>query len=101
MQTPEQRVQNTIEANLKKFQKRGEPLFFEKRQAGGWNYKKGMPDLYVVYKGIHYEFEIKKPGGKASNLQLAWQKKFRERYQIEDYIVCSWEEIKEILKLPE
>ena len=62
MQTPEQKGQNTIEANLKKFQKQGEPLFFEKRQAGGWNYKKGMPDLYVVYKGIHYEFEIKKYG---------------------------------------
>ena len=35
-------------------QKEGAPLFWEHRSgSGGFNYKKGVPDLYVVASGHH------------------------------------------------
>lgn len=97
MQSEEQKVQNDIERHLKEWQKQGVPIFFEKRQAGGFNYKKGIPDLYVVLNGVHVEFEIKKPNGKPSTMQLLWQKKFKELYNINAYIVESWKEVENIL----
>lgn len=98
MQTPEQKTQNDIERHLKDLQKKGFPIFFEKRQAGGYTYKKGMPDMYIVYNGKHMEIEIKKVGGKPSPLQLAWQRKLKTLYNIDSYIVSSWDEVEYVLK---
>lgn len=67
--TPEKEVQNAIIANLKKMVDQGKPIWFERRQAGGFSYKKGIPDLYGVANGIHFEIEVKKPGGKTTPLQ--------------------------------
>lgn len=67
--TPEKKVQNEIIKLLK-----SKDLFFERRQAGGFSYKKGIPDLYAVVKGQHLEIEVKKPGGKLSPMQ----EKFRD-----------------------
>lgn len=66
--TPEKIVQNSILKRLKDAQK-SNPIFFERRQAGGFSYKKGIPDIYAVYDGQHIEIEVKRPGGKMSTMQ--------------------------------
>ena len=73
--TPEKCVQSAIMAYLASLQKAGEPIFFERRQAGGFSYKEGIPDLYAVYNGIHIEIEVKAPGGHLRTMQ----EKFRDR----------------------
>mgnify|MGYP007043623615 CR=1 FL=1 len=91
--SPEQKVQNSIEKYLK-----SNNIFYEKRQAGGFNYKKGIPDLYFVFNGEHIEIEIKKPHGAPSAMQIMWQRKFAELYNIKAYIVSSVEEINDIIE---
>lgn len=72
--TPEKKVQNEILKYLDKLEKDGYKIFHERRQAGGFNYKKGIPDIYCVVNGKHIEIEVKKPGGKLSGMQ----EKFRD-----------------------
>lgn len=67
--TPEKKVQNSIIKYLKELKNNNEPILFERRQAGGLSYKKGIPDLYAVYNGIHIEIEVKQENGKLSTLQ--------------------------------
>lgn len=56
--------------------KEGAPLYWEHRSgSGGFSYKKGVPDLYVVASGHHIEIETKAPSGRLS----AMQEKFRWR----------------------
>lgn len=44
--------------------------WYDIRQAGGFSYKKGVPDIYGCYYGYHFEIEVKKEnGGKTSSLQ--------------------------------
>lgn len=73
--TPEKRVQNDIVDYLNELQKCGKPVFVERRNAGGFSYKKGIPDLYAVINGIHLEIEVKRPGGSLSTMQ----EKFRDK----------------------
>lgn len=73
--TPEKRVQNAIVDYLNELQKRGEPVFVERRNAGGFSYKKGIPDLYAIINGIHLEIEVKQPGASLSTMQM----KFRDK----------------------
>lgn len=67
--TPEKKIQNEILKYLKKLKDNNEPIFYERRQAGGFSYKKGIPDIYVVYNGIHIEIEVKAEKGEPSPLQ--------------------------------
>lgn len=67
--TPEKKVQNKIIAYIKELQSKGINIDYERRQAGGFNYQKGKPDLFIVLEGIHIEIEVKKPGGKTTPLQ--------------------------------
>ena len=67
--TPETKVKNDILKYLSSLQKQGQPIFFERRQACGGNYKKGIPDIYAVYKGIHVEIEVKAEKGSLSAMQ--------------------------------
>lgn len=71
--TPEKRVQNAILKYLKELEKNGEPIMIERRQAGGFNYKMGIPDIFFVYNGTHVECEIKQPGGKLRPMQEKWR----------------------------
>lgn len=73
--TPEKKVQTAILKYLKSLQDDGKAIFFERRQAGGFSYKKGVPDLFAVVNGWHIEIEVKKVGGELSPLQ----EKFRDR----------------------
>ena len=72
--TPEQKVQTKIIEYLKSLRDAGMPIFYEKRQAGGFSYKKGIPDIYGCYAGLHFEVEVKRPGG----VQSALQEKFEQ-----------------------
>lgn len=70
-------------------------IFFEKRQAGGFNYRIGLPDIYFVINGKHYEIELKDPRKKIiyKSEQIYWNNKFKE-YNIESIISNDFEEIK-------
>lgn len=92
MHQNEQSVQSKIERYLK-----DNNIFFEKRQAGGFQYRKGIPDLYFVFNQEHIEIEIKDPNGSPSPMQLAWQRKFKELYNIDAYIVDSVEDVMKII----
>lgn len=92
MRQNEQSVQSKIERYLK-----DNNIFFEKRQAGGFQYRKGIPDLYFVFNHEHIEIEIKDPNGSPSPMQLAWQRKFKELYKIDAYIVDSVEDVMKII----
>lgn len=76
--TDEQLIQNKTIKYLKKQQSLGLPLYFEKRQAGGFSYKMGLPDLYFVINGYHFEIEFKTSTKKIQlrNTQLYWLKYF-------------------------
>lgn len=97
--TPEKYVQNQILDYLKKLKKDNQPIFFERRNASGVNYKTGIPDIYVVWKDKHIEVEVKSATGKLSIMQ----EKFRSNcYRIGTPYICphSFEEFqKEFKKL--
>ena len=90
--TPEKRVQNSIMEYFKHLEKNGYPIFYERRQAGGYSYKKGIPDLYVVLNGIHVEIEVKKPGGKLSTMQ----EKFRDMCDTKNILWICAESVEEV-----
>lgn len=73
--TPEKRIQNKIVDYLNKLQSQGAPIFVERRNAGGFSYKKGIPDLYAIINGWHVEIEVKQPGGELEPMQ----EKFRQK----------------------
>lgn len=90
--TPEKRVQNKI---LKYLERESEhlPLYYERRQAGGFNYKKGLPDIYFVLNGHHVEVEVKADEEKERTpAQEKWELRFRSLnipyilvYDIDDF----------------
>lgn len=67
--TPEKKVQNSIIKYLKELENNNHPCYHERREPGGFAYKKGMPDLYAVYNGIHIEIEAKQEDGEQSSMQ--------------------------------
>lgn len=91
MSREEGRIQTKILNYLKSLQQQGEPLYYEKRQAGGFCYKKGIPDIYGVYNGIHFETEVKQPGGQ----RTAMQEKFEERCKQWNIHYCCVDSIEE------
>ena len=95
--TPEKYVQDDIIKYLKELQKQGYPLFFERRQAGGFSYRRGICDLYAVYNGIHIEIEVKAIGGQLSSEQEKWKNNC-EKLNIPYICAYSLEEFKSFLK---
>lgn len=95
--TPEKYVQNDILKYLKELKKNGLPLFFERRQAGGFSYKRGICDLYAVYNGIHVEIEVKAEGGELSIDQEKWRDECK-RINIRYICAYSLEEFKKFFK---
>lgn len=80
--TPEKRIQNKIVDFLHALEKDGEPVFVERRNAGGFSYKKGIPDLYAVVDGIHVEIEVKAPGESLSTMQEKYRDKCKRLHII-------------------
>lgn len=73
--TPEKRIQNKILTYLYNLEKSGAPILVERRQAGGYNYKMGIPDVYCVVAGIHIEIEVKADNGELRPMQEKWKEK--------------------------
>jgi len=66
--TPEGKVTKQIIDYLKTLKRSGEAVWWLKLH-GGPMQKAGVPDLLVIREGRHFLFEIKNPGGKATQLQ--------------------------------
>ena len=76
----------------------GRPIYYEHRSGnGGFNYKKGIPDLFVVVNGTHIEIEFKTIDGHLSPMQEKYQYIFEK-----SHITCvcprSLEEFQEAIK---
>lgn len=72
----EKNIQSSIMNYFKSLKDAGHPVYVEKRQAGGYTYKIGLPDIYAVYNGRHIEIEVKRPGGQRRACQEKWQEIF-------------------------
>lgn len=94
----ENKIQRQIINYIKELEKQGFPIFYERRQAGGFNYKKGRPDLFIVYKGIHIEVELKREGGHQSSMQEKFQKKCEGKYNCPYICCCSLDEFINFLR---
>lgn len=97
--TPEGNVQQDIIDYVNYLEDYGYPIWYERRQAGGFNYKKGAPDLFVVYNGIHIEVEVKQQDGERSPLQEKWEKRCKNKYKCEYVCVYSFLEFKKYINL--
>ena len=95
--TPERSVKNKIVKRIKELQASGEKIYYEPREAGGYTYRKGIPDIWVCYYGKHIEIEIKAPGGEMSTMQFKWKQIF-DGLGIPCYCISSVKEFNEILK---
>lgn len=52
------------------------PVYYEHRSGGGgYSYKKGIPDLFIVINGMHIECEMKTAFGHLSPMQEKWKMK--------------------------
>lgn len=76
--TPEKEIQNAIIGYFKKLKASGINNYVERRQAGGFAYKMGLPDLWAIIFGKHIEIEVKRPGGQARATQEKWARRFIE-----------------------
>lgn len=58
----------------------GKPVYYEHRSgSGGFNYHRGVPDLFIVIEGLHIECELKAPDGKLSGDQEKFRWKCERR----------------------
>ena len=96
METPERKVKKKIVEYIEGLQKSGVHIYYEPRGVGGYVYKKGQPDYWLVYNGRHIEIEVKAPGGEQSAMQIKWQHIFWN-LDIECYCIESVEELENIL----
>ena len=97
--TGEAKLTDKVEAYLDDLQKRGLPLFYEHRSgAGGFAYKKGSPDFFVVINGIHIEVELKAPDGKRSTMQDKFKWRCENEWHIPYCCPRTLEEFKQYLE---
>lgn len=94
---PETIIQNKIIKYIKKLADDGYPIMYFRRQAGGYSYKAGLPDLFFIFDGRHVEVEVKAPGGERSPLQYKWEEKFK-RINVDYLCVDNLEDFKEFMK---
>lgn len=96
--TPEKIVQNAIVAYLHKLQKKGCHCQVNRRQAGGFSYRMGIPDLYADFNGRHIEIEVKAPGKHLRPMQEKQRLKIIEEGSL--YIcVDNIEQFKDFIEL--
>lgn len=77
--TPEKKVQDKIISYLDSIHKSGASPHLEwfRRDAIGPNYKRGLPDIWVLVNGRHIEIEVKAPGKSRTAMQIKWEERFR------------------------
>ncbi|MBS4026664.1 MAG: VRR-NUC domain-containing protein [Clostridia bacterium] len=68
----------------------------EKTHGGRWG-RAGKPDITGCYRGRRFELEVKRPGARATKLQLAILKRWKEAGAI-TAVVTNLEEVKAIIK---
>lgn len=96
MRTESQILQDVIDY-FKKMKSLGYPVYVERRQAGGFSYKSGIPDLYAIYNGKHIEIETKTEDGELSSMQEVWKRFFNNIGVI--YICArSLDDVKDVMK---
>ena len=84
---------------LDELHKRGLPIYYEHRSgSGGFSYKKGVPDLFIVINSIHIECELKTPKGKRSTSQDKWKWRCESEWNIFYVNPHTLEEFKEFLE---
>ena len=96
--TPEGQVQRDIQNYLKTLADNG-TIFQDKRQAGGFSYKKGIPDIYFVYKGYHVECEVKTVNGQLSTMQEKFQERCERQYNMLYLCPRSVQDVKDFIAL--
>ena len=69
--TEEKKIQNEIISYLCSLPN----CYVERRSPLGFSYKKGIADLFFVYRGIHVEVEVKKIDGTTSPMQDKWKER--------------------------
>ena len=81
--TREASLTQKVEEYLDSLQEEGLPLYYEHRSgSGGYGYKKGIPDFFIVIDGIHIECELKAEDGKLSTMQEKWRWRCQTKYHI-------------------
>ena len=62
---------------LDELKTKGVPLeYFHRSGSGGFQYKKGIPDIYIIIGPYHIECEMKTPWGHLSTRQVYYKNKF-------------------------
>lgn len=69
---------------------------FSFKEHGGPFSTAGIPDIICCHKGKFYGFEVKVPGGKASELQKLTIKHINEAGGVSE-VVYSWEDVEKII----
>jgi len=83
---------------LDKLKESGVFIYYEHRSGqGGFSYKKGIPDLFIVINSVHIECEFKTESGKLSTMQEKYKLMF-ERLKIPYICPHSFEEFEEEIK---
>ena len=91
--TDEQALTDKILKYFEELKDRGHPIYWEHRSGqGGFGYKKGAPDFFVVYDGLHIEVEVKGVDGRQSTMQQKFQWKCEQIYHIPYCCPHTWEE---------
>lgn len=58
----------------------GTPIYWEHRSGtGGFAYKKGIPDMFIVIGPVHIECEMKTLSGHLAPMQEKWKRIFTEQ----------------------
>lgn len=90
--------ESIIKEHICEYLKSIDDLYLERREALGPGYKKGVPDLFAVYKGYHIEIETKREkGGRLSTMQEKFASKARN-YGMVYVLAESVDDIKDIIK---
>jgi len=94
----EKNVQDAILKYCKKLQDSGKPIFYERRQSGGYNYKKGIPDVYAVVNGVHIEIEVKDVGGHQSTMQEKFEDRCKRQFNMLYICADNVEDVKKLIE---
>ena len=92
----ETNVKKKILDYLKDLENRGLPFYHETRSGnGGFNQKKGVPDIWFTYEGLHVECEVKTEDGHLSTMQEGFRYRCINIYHNEYINPHSFKEFKE------
>ncbi len=97
-QTPEAKLKKKIIDYVKKLQSNGVKIYMEPRIVGGYTYRKGVPDYWIVLNGEHIEIEVKREDdGVLSTMQLEYQRYFKD-LGISCFAIDSLKEFQSIIE---